>query len=59
MLGYLGDLASTANVTDPETLAAELFLLMEGATVTAYVEDATWPAGTARAAASALVHRQS
>jgi hypothetical protein len=59
MLGYLRDLAGTAPVEDPETLAAELFLLMEGATATAYVENATWPAGTARAAAEALLHRRS
>lgn len=52
---YLGDLARDAELDDPDALASQLFLLMEGAIVTAYVENATWPYETAKSAAAALL----
>jgi AcrR family transcriptional regulator len=55
---YLGDLAGDAGVGDPDVLASELFLLMEGAIATAYIENATWPSETAKSAAAALVGDQ-
>ena len=55
VLADLGELVAQAGVRDPRKLARRLFLLMEGAMVTAYVEGATWPATDAKAAATALL----
>jgi AcrR family transcriptional regulator len=53
---YLSDLAREAGARQPDGLASQLFLLMEGAIATAYVENATWPSEVARLAAAALLH---
>jgi AcrR family transcriptional regulator len=45
-----------AAVTDPDTFADQLMLLVEGATVTAYVEGDKLAAIRARATAAALLH---
>lgn len=55
MINYLGDLACAAGVKDPEACAAELFLLVEGATVRAYIENDPEAAAAAKAAAAALL----
>jgi AcrR family transcriptional regulator len=52
VLADLRELVAQAGVRDPKRLARRLFLLMEGAIVTAYIEDATWPAADAKAAAA-------
>jgi AcrR family transcriptional regulator len=48
-------IARDAAVTDPDTLADRLMLLVEGATVTAYVEGDELAATRARSAAAALL----
>jgi AcrR family transcriptional regulator len=48
--------ARAAAVTDPDTFADQLMLLVEGATVTAYVEGDKLAAIRARATAAALLH---
>jgi AcrR family transcriptional regulator len=48
--------ARDAAVTDPDTFADQLMLLVEGATVTAYVEGDKLAAIRARATAAALLH---
>lgn len=55
VIRYLGDLAREARAQHPEVLASELFLLMEGAIATAYIETATWPSQVAKSAAAALL----
>jgi AcrR family transcriptional regulator len=55
VLADLGELVAQTGVRDPRELAQRLFLLMEGAMVTAYVEDGAWPADDAKAAAAALL----
>jgi len=52
---YLRELTTAAGEHDPTRIAEQLFLLMEGAIVTAYLEGGTLPARTASTAAEALV----
>ncbi len=55
LLGYMSDLARTANATDPEMLARQLLLLQEGAIVTAHLQGVERIANDARAAAVVLI----
>jgi AcrR family transcriptional regulator len=55
VVDYLRALTNEAGIDDPEACASELFLLMEGAIVTAYIENDAWPAGAAKAAAAAAL----
>jgi AcrR family transcriptional regulator len=55
VLADLVKLVEQIGVRDPKKLARRLFLLMEGAMATAYVEGATWPATDAKAAAEVLL----
>ncbi len=54
---HLASLAAQAGLHEPETLAEELLLLLEGATVTASMRKSHEPLDTARAAARSLVGR--
>ncbi len=54
---HLAILAAQAGLHEPETLAEELLLLLEGATVTASMRKSLEPLDTARAAARSLVGR--
>ena len=53
--GYLADLAKEADAADPERLAFELLLLLDGAIVCAQVSGETNAADRARAAAEVLI----
>ncbi len=55
LLGTLRRLASEAGAAEPEALAQQLNLLVEGATVTAQMSGGTEPARHARAAAETLL----
>jgi AcrR family transcriptional regulator len=55
VLDYLRHLAREAGVDEPNVCASALFLLMEGAIVTAYIEGDTWPADNAKGTATALL----
>ncbi len=54
---HLASLAAQAGLHEPETLAEELLLLLEGATVTASMRKSLEPLDTARATAQSLVGR--
>lgn len=54
---HLASLAAQAGLHEPETLAEELLLLLEGATVTASMRKSHEPLDTARATAQSLVGR--
>jgi AcrR family transcriptional regulator len=54
---HLASLAVQAGLHEPETLAEELLLLLEGATVTASMRKSPEPLDTARATAQSLVGR--
>lgn len=54
---HLANLATQAGLQEPETLAEELLLLLEGATVTASMRKSHEPLDTAQAAARSLVGR--
>ena len=55
MHAYIVNLALEAGASDPEALADELALLLEGAIVTAQVSDRSKPAKTAKNIASSLI----
>ena len=55
---FFEERARQAGAADPTALAAQLQLLLEGATVTALVQGTAGPANDARAAAAALVDLQ-
>ncbi len=55
--GYLGELAAAAGATDPEALAGQLMLLMEGAIVMRHTAGRRDAAIKARGAAEILVER--
>ena len=55
--GYLRDAAAAAGAGDPDALATEIALLVEGAIVLAHVAGQTDAAGRARKAAETLVAR--
>ncbi len=54
---HLASLAAQAGLQEPETLAEELLLLLEGAAVTASMRKSHEPLDTARSAARSLVDR--
>lgn len=54
---HLASLAAQARLQEPDTLAEELLLLLEGATVTASMRKSREPLDTARATAQSLVGR--
>lgn len=54
---YVRDLAVAAGVADPEALATQIMLLVEGAIVTALVQDDLRAAAGAKAAARSLVEQ--
>ena len=54
---HLASLAAQAGLQEPETLAEELLLLLEGAAVTASMRKSYEPLDTARSAARSLVDR--
>ncbi len=54
---YLHDLAGKAGAGDPDKLARQLLLLVEGAIVTAYLLGPDGVSGDARAAAAAIIDR--
>lgn len=55
---FLRRLAHAAGMQDPDTLAAQLALLVEGAIVTAFIDQSPAPARQAGQAAAALIVRE-
>jgi hypothetical protein len=57
VLGHLRALAGQAGAEDPETLAEQIMMLMEGATVMRHVAGRRDAAGTARGCAAVMIDR--